>query len=97
MCCVDENDEPHTSVTKPTTSRVSTTLETVPLEPWERDYRIPAFAHPESYSVLLHPDFTTGHFSGTVDVLVNVTGLAHYLALHIHHLTVTLADASLPI
>lgn len=96
LCCVDENDEPHASVTKPTTSHAPTTPERVPQEPWERDFRIPAFAHPESYRVLLHPDLTTGQFSGTVDVLVNVTDLAHHLVLHIHGLTVTIAGACSP-
>ncbi|OCT98568.1 hypothetical protein XELAEV_18010807mg [Xenopus laevis] len=66
----------------------SKTTENVQKFPWE-SLRLPTFAAPLHYDLLIHPNLTTLTFSGLTKVTVTVTQKTSFLILHSKHLEIT--------
>uniref|UniRef100_A0A803JZ71 Aminopeptidase n=1 Tax=Xenopus tropicalis TaxID=8364 RepID=A0A803JZ71_XENTR len=66
----------------------SKALDNAEMFPW-KNLRLPTFAAPLHYDLLIHPNLTTLTFSGLTKVTVTVTQKTSFLVLHSKHLEIT--------
>lgn len=59
------------------------------LQPWEKNIRLPENILPLHYDLFLHPDINLGKFKGKVEIDLNVTSPAGFLAVHTKSLNIT--------
>lgn len=59
------------------------------LQPWEKDVRLPRNIIPLHYNLFLHPEIQNATFSGKVEIELNVTSPAIFLAVHTKALDIT--------
>lgn len=47
-------------------------------------FRLPKHVQPTEYNILLHPSLSTGKFTGSVEILLNVAESTDHIVLHAH-------------
>ena len=72
-----------------TSGKLEQSTSAVPLQRWEREYRIPKETYPVHYDLYLHPDLETGLFTGKVSIQVSVSSPIDFLVTHVKTLNIT--------
>lgn len=76
-----------TPITESTAMARSTTPQLT--QPWELNYRLPSDTLPLHYEIYLHPDLTSGTFTGNVAIHLNITQPRDFILIHIKYLTIS--------